>query len=135
MDKDVSRPAKELTLPESGTVLTMTYAVFNDILRFVGGIEEAMVSVMTNQETRDLIVRRMLTDNTKSIQNIDELIPSSEVKADIFEVEDILAWVMEHVTYFFMRTATKMQTAVGKYPEMLAKMTTSSSPFETGSTP
>jgi hypothetical protein len=133
-DPNISRPEKTLTLPESDITLTMTYVVFNDILRFVGSIEQAMDSVMTNQEVRDLIIRRMLTDNKKAIQDIKDLVSLEEVEVDIFELDDILAWVMEHVTYFFMKTATRMQASVAKYPAMLEKMTTSSSPSETGST-
>lgn len=132
---DVTRPEKTLKLAESGTELTMNYVVFNDILRFVGGIDEAMISIMTNQEVRDLIIRRLMTDNKKPIQDIKDLISPEEMDVDIFEIEDMLTWVMEHVTYFFMRTATSMQVSVSKYPEMLAKMKMSSNPSENGSTP
>lgn len=131
----IDRPAKELTLEDSEATFRMTYVVFNDILRFVGNIDEAMVSIMTNQEVRDLIIRRMLTDNDKPIQDIKDLIPSEQVSIDIFEIEDVLAWVMEHVTYFFMKTATRIQESVGKYPEMLQRMKTSSDHSKTGSTP
>lgn len=134
MAKDnVKRPDKELKLPESGMTLTMTYVIFNDILRFVGGIEEAMTLVMTNQDTRDLIVRRLLTDTKKAIEDIGDLIPPEEVELDIFEIDDVLTWAMEHITYFFMKTATSMQAAVGNYPQMLEMMKTSSNLSETGS--
>lgn len=130
----IDRPAKELTLPDSDVTFRMTYVVFNDILRFVGNIDEAMVSIMTNQEVRDLIIRRMLTDNDTPVQDIKDLISSDKVEIDIFEIEDVLAWVMEHVTYFFMKTATRIQESVGKYPEMLQKMKTSSDRSKIGST-
>lgn len=126
------RPEKILKL-DDGTELTMTYLMMNDILRYVGGPEEAMLSIMNNQETRDLIVRRLLTKNGKAIEKMEDLIPLDEVEIDFFDVEDILAWTLEHVTYFFMKTAEKMQGAVAKYPEVAARMT-SSDPSETGST-
>lgn len=132
-DPNINRPSKELVLEESGKTLVMTYAIFNDILRFVGGMEEAMVSVMTNQEVRDLIVRRIFTEK-KSIGDLEDLISVDDIEVDIFELDDILAWTMEHVTYFFMKTATRMQASVAKYPEMLEKMKTSSNLSETGST-
>ena len=128
------RPDKEITLPESGIVVKMTYVVFNDILRFVGTIDEALSSILTNQETRDLIIRRCLTDSGKPIENMEDLISPNDVEIDIFEMDDLLGWVMEHVAYFFMRTATSMQTRVGRFPE-LAKRMTSSDPSETGSEP
>lgn len=133
--QEAHRPAKELTLPESGITLTMTYVVFNDILRYVGGIEEAMTSVMTNQDVRDLIIRRLLTDNRTPVEDLKDLIKLEDVEVDIFELDDMLAWTMEHVTYFFMRTASKMQATVSRFPEVSEKMKTSSVPSENGSTP
>lgn len=127
------RPEKTLTL-ENGTELKMTYLMMNDIMRYVGGPDEAMMAITQNQDTRDLIVRRLLTDNNKPIEKMEELIAIEDVEIDFFEVDDILAWTMEHITYFFMRTAEKISAAVGKYPEMQKRMT-SSDPSETGSKP
>ena len=135
MAKDtVNRPSKELVLEESGLTLKMTYVVMNDILRFVGSLQEAMVSMMESQETRDLIIRRLLTDTKKPIEDMKDLIPYEEIELDIFEIDDVLAWVSDHVTYFFMRTAGKIQEATKKYPEIMQKMM-SSDPSENGSTP
>lgn len=127
------RPEKSLKLEDSNMELTMTYVVFNDILRFVGTIDEAVISISTDQRVRNLIVRRLLTDNKKPINDDEDLIALEDVELDIFEIDDILAWVMEHVTYFFMKMADKIQVSVAKYPEMQEKMM-SSDPSETGST-
>lgn len=132
--KNKVRPEKTLTLEESGTELTMSYLMLNDILRYVGGPEEAITQIMSNQDTRDLIVRRLLTNNDKPIESMEDLIPMNEVEIDFFEVEDILAWTMEHITYFFMRTAEKIQAAAQKYPEVAQRMK-SSDPSENGSKP
>ena len=128
----VSRPDKELVL-ESGATLKMTYVVFNDILRYIGGIEEAMTSIMTNQDVRDLIIRRLLTDTKKPVEDLKDLISAEDVEIDIFELDDILAWTMDHVTYFFTNTASKMYQRVNRYPEMADKMMKSSDPLEIGS--
>ena len=130
-----TRPDKELVLEDSGMTFKMTYVVMNDILRYVGGPDEAVTAILTSQDTRDLILRRLLTDNKKPIEKLEELIPVEDVELDIFEIDDALAWVMEHVTYFFMKTADKVMKAVGRYPEIAQKMTTSSDPSETGSKP
>ena len=128
------RPSKELHLEESDVTLTMTYVVFHDILRFVGNINEALTSLSSDQETRDLVLRRLVTDAKKPVKTIDDLVSSEEVTIDIFEIEDALSWVMEHVTYFFMRTASKMSGAIQKFPEVQKLMeTTSSDPSESGS--
>lgn len=131
----LTRPNKELKLEETGITLTMTYVVFNDILRYVGSIEDAMVSIMTNQDVRDLVVRRLLTDHKKPVEDIKDLIPLTEVEVDIFELDDILSWTMEHIAYFFTRTATKMEESVSRVPGLKEKVKTSSDLSETGSTP
>lgn len=133
--KEAQRPDKSLELKESGITLTMTYVVFNDILRYVGSIEEAMSSIMTNQDVRDLVIRRLLTDNKKPVEDLKDLIPLNEVEVDIFELDDMLSWTLEHITYFFMKTASKMQASLTRFPELAEKMKTSSSPSETGLTP
>lgn len=129
-----NRPEKSLTL-EDGTELKMTYLMINDILRYVGGPDEAMEQILMNQSTRDLVIRRLLTQNGKSITVLEDLIPLEEVEIDIFEMDEILSWTLEHVSYFFMKTAGRIQAVVEKYPEMTGEKKTSSSPSETGSTP
>ncbi len=127
------RPEKTLKL-EDGTELKMSYLMLNDILRYVGTPEEALPRILSDQDTRDLIVRRLLTDNDKPIEDMKDLIPVADLEIDFFDVEDILAWTMEHVTYFFMKTAEKMKAAVAKYPDM-EKMMKSFDPSESGSNP
>ena len=131
------RPEKELVLEESGKTLKMTYLMMNDILRYVGSPDEAMSLLLTSQDTRDLVIRRLLTDTDKPIEDLKDLMPVSEVNeiVDIFEIDDIIAWTMEHVTYFFMRTADKLSKAALKFPELQVKIPTtpSSDPSKTGS--
>lgn len=127
------RPEKSIKLEESGLEFTMTYVLLNDILRFVGNIDEAVLALTTDQRTRNLVIRRLLTDNKKPVNEDADLIPMEEVEIDIYELDDLLAWVMEHITYFFMRMADKVTKSVGKYPDMMKQMM-SSDPSETGST-
>lgn len=133
MAQQPKRPDKTLKLPESGLEITMTYMVFNDILRFVGTLEEAMQSLLVNQETRDLVLRRLLTKSEKPVEDVKDLIPVEEMNIDIFEMNDALGWTMEHIAYFFMKTATTMQDRVAKFPEFARKTMTSSDPSPSGS--
>jgi len=123
-----NRPEKQLELPETGRTLTMTYLMMNDILRYVGGPDEAMEQIMMNQSTRDVIIRRLFTDNNKPIEKLEDLDPIEDINIDIFEMDDVLSWTLEHVAYFFMKTAEKIQAVVAKYPEISGEKTTSSSP-------
>ena len=135
MAKDnVDRPDKELQLESLEEPLVMTYVVFNDVLRFVGSVDQAMDAIMHSQDTRDLVLRRVLSDAKKPVEEVEDLIPVEEVGIDIFEVDEVLAWVMEHVTYFFMNQASKMQQRMERFPEMAKQMMTSSDPSSNGST-
>lgn len=127
-----NRPSKTLTL-ESGVELKMSYLVFNDVLRFVGTVEEAMTGMLMSQDTRDLVLRRMLTDSDRPVEDVKDLIKVEDLEVDIFEIDEILGWVMEHVTYFFMKTAERLQAGTAKFPELAKKM--SSNRSETGTTP
>lgn len=119
------RPEEELKVESLEQPIRMTYVVFNDILRFVGTVDEAVTAVMTSQDTRDLILRRLLSDPSKPIENSDDLIPVSEMTISIYDIDDVLAWVIEHVSYFFMSQAEKLQKRMTKYPELAKKMTSS----------
>jgi len=129
-----TRPDKQIHLEESDLTFTMTYVVMNDILRFVGTIDQAMASIMTDQDTRNLIIRRLMTDNKKPIEKDEDLIPMADVDIDIFDLDDLFAWVLDHVTYFFMRMASKVSASTEKYPELKQTMT-SSDLSEIGSNP
>lgn len=128
------RPSKSYKL-ENGEEVVMTYTIFNDIVRFVGSVDVAVQSILTSQDTRDVVLRRLLSDSKKQITDEKELLPVEEVdeKVDFFEIDDLLAWVMEHVTYFFMSQASSMQQRMERFPEMM-KMMTSSNLSGNGST-
>lgn len=128
-----SRPDKSYKL-ESGEELVMTYVIFNDIVRFVGSVDVAVQSIMTSQDTRDVVLRRLLSSSKKQIEDEKDLLPIEEVdgKVDFFEIDDLLAWTMEHITYFFMSQASSMQQRMERFPGMMKTM--SSNPSASGST-
>lgn len=127
-----TRPTKDLKVESLDEPLVMTYVIFNDILRFVGSVDEAMTLMLTSQDTRDIVLRRMLSGSEKSIDNTEELVSVADMNIDIFEIDEVLGWVMEHIAYFFMQTANQMQSRMARFPEEAQKM--SSSPSQTGTT-
>ncbi len=131
MADKLERPEEEIKVTGREEPIRMTYVIFNDILRFVGTPDEAIASIMTSQDTRDLILRRLLSNYKKPIEDSKDLIPVEEMGISIYEIDDVLAWVIEHVTYFFMSQAEKLQKRMKKYPEQAKKMM-SSDRSETG---
>lgn len=123
-------PEKSLTT-EAGEVLTMTYGMFTDIMRIMGDSEDAVSILMSDNNVRDQVVRRLFTKTQKAIQSIDDLVDSFEIDVNPLEQSNIVAWVADHVMHFTVSTAEQTRPVVVKYQERLEKV--SSSLSKTGS--
>ena len=126
MDK-VKRPEATLKLEESGVEFKMTYLMLNDILGLVGGPGEAAQALLTDQFTRDFVIRRLSTPADDSVKEEEDLVKTGDVKIEIYEIEEVIGWVIEHVTYFFMRTGKKVQEKTQHLSDDLEKMVTTTS--------
>lgn len=117
---DIQRPEATYEL-DNGTKIIMSYVKLNDALRFLGGPDEAIQALLTNSNVRDMTLRLMIADHTRSFDAEEDLPTSADVgeKIGIFEMDDLLAWVLEHVTYFFMKQALSVQKRLSKYSTML----------------
>jgi hypothetical protein len=123
-------PEKTLTT-EAGEVLTMSYGMFTDIMRIMGDSEDAVGLLMTDNNVRDQVVRRLFTKTRKAIQSLDDLIDSFEIDVNPLEQSNIVAWVADHVMHFTVSTAEQTRPVVVKYQERLGSV--SSSLSKTGS--
>lgn len=122
------RPAREIKVESLENPIVMNYLMMNDIMRFVGGVDEAVSSILTSQETRDIILRRLLTETNSPVDSTEELIPVNEVQIDIFDIDIVLSWVVEHISYFFTRTSTGFAEVMAKNPLMATKIPSNLSP-------
>lgn len=123
-----SLPSPTYTVPSNNKELRMSYGMYNDIMRLVGDPQSATQLLITDATTRDLVVRRLFTENNKSVTQTDELIDSFEIDILPSELDGIVAWVADHVAYFLLSTGTKMNEVVEKYRglgEELAKAVSS----------
>lgn len=104
----VEKPALSIHLESCDRTIKMVYGLEMDLRRILPDPQTAMQLIMSDAYTQDYVVRRCLTVTKKMVLQPDELIDFEEVDIDSDDVEKLLAWVMEHSLYFFMKRATGM---------------------------
>lgn len=124
---DLPKPSRTFDLTVSGEIQTiaMTYGLFNEIMRVIpepGRIQDLVVS---DPYLRDYVVRRMLTGN-KRVDKDEDLVDPFEIDLDIDELDDLVAWVAEHVLHFFMKSAAKTAKIGERYQPVVDQLTQSS---------
>lgn len=130
---------EKLSLPEAKLKLSdeielhMSYGMFNDIMRIVGNVEDVTYLLINDAMTRDLIIRRLFTDNGKAITDEKELIDPHEITIAPAEISIILAWVADHVTHFLVSTGRGLQETLTKYKTEEKEENQSSESLKTGS--
>lgn len=113
-------PEAKLTLAD-GKELHMTYGMFNDIMRIVGTNSDVSYVLINEPTTRDLVMRRLFTDNKKAVTDEKELIDSHEIEVSTIDVSRILAWVADHACHFLISTGQELKTTMEKYQNLLPK--------------
>jgi hypothetical protein len=117
--KSESLPSPTFTVPSSGHELRMSYGMFNDIMRLVGNPQDAMQLLITDSVTRDLVIRRLFTDNKKSIDKVEELTDSFEIEVLPSEIDGIVGWVADHCAHFLLSTGRAMMNVETKYKSQM----------------
>ena len=112
----VARPALEITLEScDNKTIKMVYGLEMDLRRMLPDPQSAMQLLMNDAYTQDYVVRRCLTDSRKMALQPDELISPDDMTIDSEDVETLLAWVAEHVMYFFMKRASGMAQLASRF--------------------
>lgn len=119
-----SIPNKSFTLV-SGEEIHMSYGLFSDIMRLLGNSETAVDLLLSDPSLQGFVVRRIFTVAQKPVENIDELINPYEIDMSPLELDDLLAWVADHVMHFIVSTAEKTRPVVGKYQDRAASLSQS----------
>lgn len=122
-----SLPSPTYTTPSSGHELKMSYGMFSDINRIVGDIENSSALLMSDAMTRDLVIRRLFTNNNKAVTEFDELTGSFDIDISPAEIDGILGWVVDHLAYFLVSTGRAMTSLMEKYKDEMPDPKTPSS--------
>jgi hypothetical protein len=117
-------PEKEYTTSD-GKVHLMSYGMFSDIMRILGKEEDTLTLLISNPNSRDLVVRRLYTEAKKAVENADELINAFEIPLSPIELDGLIAWVADHAMHFTMSTAEKTRPVVEKYQARQAEKASS----------
>lgn len=97
-----------------------TYGLQLDCQRILPDPSAAMNNILADPETRDYLIRRVLTDNKKSIDKFEELVKIEDVPVDDPDMlADLLDWVAGHILYFFGRTASSLARHAAETKETL----------------
>lgn len=133
--KSESLPNPTYKIPSNERELRMSYGMFNDIMRLIGNPQDATQLLITDSVTRDLVIRRLFTENNKSIDKVEDLIDSFEIDILPTEIDGICGWVADHCAHFLLSTGKAMLNLETKYKDELkaAKETASSSLSNSGS--
>jgi len=121
---DLPKPSRTFDLTISGErqTIAMTYGLFNEIMRVIPEPGKIQDLVVTDPYLRDYVVRRMLTGN-KRVERDEDLVDPFELDLDIDELDDLVAWVAEHVLHFFMKSAEKTAKIGERYQPVVERLT------------
>lgn len=123
---DLPKPDRTFDLTVAGETQTivMSYGLFNEIMKVVPSPEAITDLVIQDPYLRDYVVRRMLTGN-KKVTNDEDMVDAFDLDIDLDQLDDLVAWVAEHVLHFFMKSAEKTAKVGEKYQEVVKQLTQS----------
>lgn len=128
----IQRPARTFDIDVNGenTTITMSYGLFNEIMKVVPKPENIGDLLIQDPFLRDYIVRRMLTGN-KKVTSDEDLVDAFDCDVDIERLDELVAWVGDHILHFFITSARKTAVLGEKYTETITQLTQSQSGAET----
>lgn len=119
MDPELKRPNPRLEITFQGAprVLFMSYLRQNSCLRVLGDPEN-LQAILVDPNISEMVLQVMLAKNAGAGEMFDTKLNEEDLEYE--EVDRILKWVMEHLTYFFM---TRFQM-LGDQTKQLGPMVT-----------
>jgi hypothetical protein len=106
-------PNKSLTVGDE--TLLMSYGMFSEIMRIIGDPDNAVETLMSDSNTRDWVIRRLFTKTNKPVETAEDLMNPYDIPLDPTEMDQVIAWVADHVLHFTISTAGKVKPVVERY--------------------
>lgn len=122
----MERPSLSIDLKVNGEIktITMSYGLFNEVMKAVGEPDKIQDLLVTDPYLRDYVIRRMLTGN-KKVREDEDLVDPFDLDLDVRDLDDLLAWVGDHILYFFITSAAKTAKLGEKYQETIQQLSQS----------
>lgn len=117
-----SLPPKNLSFKDEDIELTMSYGMLSEILKIIGDQENAVMLLMSDDNVRDYVICRLFTPTKEPITEIKDLINPYEIDLDPLKIDEVVAWVADHITHFTISTARRTQAVVQKYEGQAASL-------------
>ena len=118
----LSLPSPTYKVPSTEHELRMSYGMFSDIMRLIGSTDDVGILLVSDSTTRDLVLRRLFTDNKKAVEKTEELVDSFEIDILPTELDGILAWVADHATHFLLSTGRALTEVIKGYQDQMPKV-------------
>lgn len=124
---DSTAPSSKFRMKVNGEQqdIKMSYGLFQELLKIIPSVENLDNLMVNDPYLRDYVIRRVLTGN-KHVSEDSDLVDPFELDVDLADIDDLAAWVMEHILHFFLKTATKTASVAEKYRGQLETLTQSS---------
>jgi len=124
---EIQKPSRTFDITVGGELqtITMSYGLFNEIMRVVPSPEQITQLIVTDPDLRDYVIRRMLTGN-KRVTKDEDMVDPFELDIDMDRIDDLVTWVAEHVLHFFMKSAEKTAKIGERYQGQIEALTQSS---------
>jgi hypothetical protein len=121
---DLPKPSRtfDLTVDGEKSTIAMSYGLFSEIMKVVPSPERIKDLIVSDPWLRDYVIRRMLTGN-KKVEKDEDLVDPFDMDVDLDELDDLIAWVGDHVLHFFMKSAAKTAASLGKYQGTVEQLT------------
>lgn len=100
----------------------MTYGLFNEIMKVIPNPAQITDLIINDPFLRDYVIRRVLTGN-KRVETEEDLIDPFDLDLDIDDLDDLVAWIGEHVLHFFMKSAEKTAKIGERYQSTVEELT------------
>lgn len=121
---EIPTPSRTFAIKLNGDThtITMSYGLFNELMRVIPSPELITSLIVTDADLRDYVVRRLLTGN-KPVTKDEDLVDPFDLDIDMDRLDDLVTWAAEHVLHFFMKSAAKTAKMGEKYQGTVEELT------------
>jgi hypothetical protein len=105
--KPAPNPRIKVTVNGTSRELFMSFGLLNEICRGVGDMQGA-IAIPTNAELRDYALIVVLSERNAETGEVEKACNLRTLDIPVDEAEELLIWISEHTTDFFLRTMERV---------------------------
>jgi hypothetical protein len=111
----------KITIGDVEHIIKWTYGMSLDIQRLIPDFDNAFNVTINDPNTRDYLLRRLLTEKRGSVEKDEELVDVEVLdEADPDDILRVLDWATGHLLYFFGSSVDNFRLRAKEYNDLLA---------------